>query len=90
MLIILTFEIAQQILKCLEIVHHAGFVYNDLKPDNIMITLDDANKINVTLIDYGFLTKFQDKNSNHIKENEPANEFLGNLITASLNKLQFN
>ena len=55
-----------------------------------MITLDDANKINVTLIDYGFLTKFQDKNSNHIKENEPANEFLGNLITASLNKLQFN
>ena len=61
-----TFDVAQQILKCLEIVHNAGFVFNDLKATNIMISLNDAHEITVTLIDFGFLTKYRDKDDNHV------------------------
>ena len=39
-LIELTFSVAKQVLNCLEIVHKAGFVYNDIKADNIMISFD--------------------------------------------------
>ncbi len=41
-----------QLLNILECVHKAGYVYNDLKPDNLMIDFDDKvpdynNKTNI-------------------------------------------
>ena len=52
--------------------HSAGFVYNDLKLDNIMIGYNESlpekyskyncfEKVNFFLIDYGFATSYIDR-----------------------------
>jgi serine/threonine protein kinase len=35
-------------------VHSAGYTYNDLKPDNIMLNNSSNGQVNVTLIDFGY------------------------------------
>lgn len=66
------YNIGIQILNNLEIIHKAGYVYNDLKLDNIMFdfqapllkTYTDSNcfeNIKMRLIDYGFVTKYTSK-----------------------------
>ena len=62
-----------QLLNILEKIHEVGFVYNDLKLDNLLL---DANvdfksllttdedffaRININIIDYGFVTKYLDE-----------------------------
>ena len=49
-------------LEIVEFIHSKGRTYNDLKPQNIMITQG-----NVTLIDLGLCDKFVDKNG-HIEK----------------------
>ena len=41
-----------------ECVHEAGYIYNDLKPDNIMIGTADPsdNTSDIKLIDFGLAT----------------------------------
>ena len=51
------FDVARQLINCLRVVHEAGYVYNDLKPDNIMISFDSCNQMKVTLIDYNLTSK---------------------------------
>ena len=41
--------------KAIDSLHFSGIIHNDLKVDNIMVTLDDTNPI-VTLIDFGWAT----------------------------------
>lgn len=40
-----------QLIEALELIHQSGQTFNDLKPDNIMVT-KATNK--VTLVDFGF------------------------------------
>lgn len=47
-------------------VHDAGYTYNNLKMENIM--LDKYN--NAFLIDFGFAKKFTDENSKHLESPE--------------------
>lgn len=93
-------EIALGTLDMLESVHAAGYTYNDLKLDNIMVgfqsklakeykeenILADAS---LHLVDFGFATRFVDKSTGkHILEDE-VETFRGNMIFGSLNQLNF-
>lgn len=57
-------------LNIFEQIHRAGYVYNDLKLDNIMIQYgkkvnlqDDScfKDVNICLIDFGFASQYIDK-----------------------------
>ena len=89
------------IVSMLEAVHKAGFTYNDLKLDNLMVEFDNklpkkgtpdhesafANAT-INLVDFGFAAKYVDKNKVHMPKEE-LDSFKGNLIFASLNQLNF-
>ena len=84
-------------MNILEQIHSAGFVYNDMKLDNLLMDFNfDAKQIieneenifennNVNLIDMGFATTYLDqKTGEHIKK-KLVSTFNGNLIFASTN-----
>ena len=65
--------------------HESGFVYNDLKTDNLMIGMSDKNKCSsLKLIDFGLANRYLDKKQNHISQDK-LNYFKGNRIFASVN-----
>lgn len=87
------YNIGIQILNNLEIIHKAGYVYNDLKLDNIMLdfqaplpkTYTDSNcfkNIKMRLIDYGFVTKYVSKGK-HISKHD-VDLFQGNIMFGSV------
>ena len=54
-------------MSALQIIHENGCTYNDLKPENIMIsTSPSSENINVKLIDYGFVNNFIQPNGKTI------------------------
>ena len=54
-----------QLVKRLRVLHEAGYLHNDLKPDNILVGLNDPEV--VYLIDFGSASKFKDEAGRHIK-----------------------
>ena len=80
----------------LQSVHAAGYIYNDLKLDNLMTGYQDAfapekdlQDSSIHLVDFGFATRYIDKETKqHISENE-VDTFRGNMIFGSLNQLAF-
>ena len=55
----------------LEKVHEIGFVYNDLKEDNICVGFpEESNPSILKLIDFGVCTKYLDEAGNHIQLSE--------------------
>ena len=52
------FAIAKQLVGIFKIVHTAHRTFNDLKPENIMINIQDDGSPKVFLIDFGFAAKF--------------------------------
>lgn len=53
-------------MNSMETIHKSGAIYNDLKHENIMIDLSKNNELEVTLIDFSSVTKYLDKQDNHI------------------------
>jgi serine/threonine protein kinase len=63
------YRLGIRLIDALEQVHSAGFIYNDLKPDNIMFLYgqrfpadlsqgDWLKKAPISLIDFGFATRY--------------------------------
>lgn len=93
------FHLGLQILDILELVHKSGYVYNDLKPDNILIgygekTASDTKGIsschnifkNVTinLIDFGLASRWKNgETGEHLKQSN-REYFSGNLYFSSV------
>ena len=75
-----------QVIDILEIVHHSNVIYNDMKPDNIMV---DRETGVVSLIDFGFASPFLNKDGSHVKDSEMNEDFQGNIIFASLDQMNF-
>ena len=77
----------------MEIIHHYGFLYIDLKPDNICLLLKNFGKNNcanhLSLVDFGFSCKYVDKNNNHLSMNKSRKRY-GNISYSSLNALMGN
>ena len=70
-----------QTLDALEILHETGRTYNDLKPENIMVTKDEDGDDHIVLIDFGLADKYSTSDS---KGDEMTKDvFSGNLMFAS-------
>ena len=76
----------------LEQLHSIGFVYNDLKPDNICIGNTQNKNLHVLkLIDFGLATPYREniiesKEYRHVKREHKS--FCGNLAFSSKNAFQ--
>ena len=74
-----------QLLDIFQILSSAGYTYNDLKLDNIIVgDADDENLHILRLIDFGFAQNYLNKDGSHIKE-ELIEQFRGNMIFSSIN-----
>ena len=81
------------ILDAFEKIHEAGYTFNDLKPDNVLMGLNpelgiDLNlnvfkNTKIHLIDYGFAESYMVAGE-HILESDTTT-FRGNMLFASLN-----
>ena len=78
-----------QLVEKLQAIHERGYLYNDLKPDNIVVGDFDGQKLGeIRLIDFGISKKYLDEHGNHIqKSNESI--FRGNMIFSSINAFNF-
>jgi len=67
--------LGKKLLKLLEIIHIAGYTYNDLKLDNILFGMKDKIKLDycsqncfencsINLVDFGFASPYIDTESN--------------------------
>ena len=60
-------QVGVKILDLVEKLHSAGYIHNDIKPENIVISLDKPDCL--TIIDMGFASTFLDAvTGEHIKE----------------------
>ena len=81
------YKIGKSLLKMLETTHEAGYVYNDLKLDNIMVGKDLSS---LHLIDFGFASKYRDRKTEQHFSKSNLDRFRGNIVFSSLNQLEFN
>ena len=72
-----------------------GFVFNDLKPDNILVgncptswKSKDPQKHILRLIDFGLITQYKQPNGEHIEYKTP-DKFKGSMLFASKNAFDF-
>lgn len=88
----MVFSIVKKLIDAIQVVHEAGYVYNDIKLENIMIQKSKDDSITdpkIILVDYGMAMRYQDDQGNHL-QNKEMSKFCGNLIFASLDVLKFN
>ena len=64
-----------------------GYVFNDLKPDNILLDFRSKSLNELFLVDFGFATKYQDK-IGHLKP-QVLDVFRGNIMTASVDHMNY-
>ena len=94
------FHIGLQLLDIFEIIHNAGYIYNDLKLDNILLGYEqklpaDCTKgncienISINLVDFGFSTRYIDLKTGEHKGQATEEYFRGNLLFASKYHLHF-
>ena len=77
-----------QLVKRLRVLHHIGFIHNDLKLDNIIIGHKDPTQI--YLIDFGLSCKYQDEGTEQHVQKTYIEKFSGNFLFASLNSCRGN
>ena len=59
------------LIHLLENFHNIGYIYNDLKLDNILVGDKDSSVESlskITLIDFGLCSSYLDQDGNHIKD----------------------
>ena len=90
-----------QILNILEKIHGAGYVFNDLKLDNLLLDFDidttylpvtNANffdTLNINIIDFGFATSYIDHDTKKHMQKAHLKTFRGNVEFSSLNQMKF-
>ena len=94
------FHLGLSLLNILELIHSSGLVYNDLKPDNILIgygqSLSNCSfkstenifaNVDLHLIDFGLASKWRDPTTQTHKKQQDSSHFEGNLYFCSLTQL---
>lgn len=84
------------LLNILEQIHDSGYIYNDLKLDNLLIGYNDQlpseycagncfEYVNISIVDFGFVTRYIDEaNQKHLPV-QNVKVFRGNIMFASPN-----
>lgn len=88
--------ICYQLIGIMKIVHKAGRTYNDMKPQNVMISYKNkevynSEELDVTIIDFGFVDKYKNskRQNAHIERSDTNQTFGGNPMFASLDHMKF-
>jgi serine/threonine protein kinase len=77
----LVLQIGIMIINLIKIIHDKGLVHRDIKPDNFLFGLNNAN--NIYLIDFGFCKSYI-KDGKHI-EQKKISSLIGSRTYASIN-----
>lgn len=86
------YSLGIHLIDILEKIHRAGYVYNDLKLDNIMLALNVKEYFNeekcfkneiINLIDFGFASSYIDNQTGLFLQKKTISKFRGNLLFAS-------
>ena len=78
-------HVVHELIAIFKYVHSAKRTYNDLKPDNIMINVNQQGVPSVNLIDYGFSAKYESGNPpSHVPEDQKIKAFRGNILFSTL------
>ena len=95
------YSLGIQLINILERIHATGYVYNDLKLDNLLLdcgiesehffsdTDDILNSNDVYMIDMGFATRFIEEHSGEHISKKHVKTYRGNVFFSSLNHLSF-
>lgn len=99
------FHLGRACIDLLEQIHNAGYVYNDLKLDNLLLDFKQSlparpsiyencfADVTINLVDYGFTTKYlmREPGCTQLKhiEKKEVETFRGNMIFSSSNQLRF-
>ena len=78
--------IAIQLIERLEFIHSKNIIYRDIKPENLMIGLNDPNVIYI--VDFGLCKKYRSSKSGKHIQLKDTKKFNGTLKYASSNVLQ--
>ena len=91
--IITVCNIGIEIINLLEKIHSKGYIYLDLKADNICILFHSLSKTNIrqriTIVDYGSCCEYVDEEKNHLTPKRARKRY-GNINFASINSLSGN
>ena len=79
-----TLNIGYQILEAIEVLHDAGFVHLDIKPDNILISRNNESFENIYLVDFGLTRSYIDENCQVLAPNYKPG-WHGSVLYMSLN-----
>lgn len=95
------YSLGIQLIDVLELIHTTGYIFNDLKLENLLLDYDSAvehfqstdedifQKNKVQVIDFGNATRFIDESTEQHVEKYRVNVFKGNIEFASSNQLNF-
>ena len=76
------FMLIIQLIKRVQVLHNIGYIHNDIKLENILVSGQDPSKI--LLIDFGLSQKYLNPDGSHIKKKQ-LEKFSGNFLFASFN-----
>ena len=80
-----------KLIDIMKKIHLAGFTYNDLKLDNILVgDFENTDKSlgEIRVIDFGFAARYRTKSGKHIEQLD-QDVFRSNMIFATINQFQF-
>ena len=86
--IISILDIVSQLVMCLKMVHSSGYIFNDLKPENVAVNIEDGKAV-ATLIDLGLASNFRYLDGSHLKSEEMTTSFNGNIMFSSVDSMKF-
>lgn len=81
--------LVDQMLQCIEFVHHRNFIHRDIKPDNFVIGLSGTKNSNkLYIIDFGLAKKYRDSNTMKHIDYEDSKSLTGTARYASVNAMR--
>ena len=90
--ILVIFEVGCQLFDILKLVHRSKRVYNDLKPENIMVDppVKEGETLKIHLIDFGLAEKtINDLPHEPVQEGQLVDYFKGNIHYSTVNQMKF-
>lgn len=80
-------SVGTQLLKIFEYIHGFRSIYNDLKPDNIMLREKDSDE--VVLIDFGLISLYKDLRNNHVRYvKKNTDSIMGNVLYSGIDNIE--